>query len=77
MLFITGLGLSSLVRNYETHELHVRQAVKPMSYLLNMDTFRNRGAYRPGSSNVNGALVISFFAYISSLSAAVDQSGAC
>uniref|UniRef100_A0A0A8XU03 Uncharacterized protein n=1 Tax=Arundo donax TaxID=35708 RepID=A0A0A8XU03_ARUDO len=42
-----------------------------------MDTFRNRGACRSGSSDTNGALAISFFAYISSSSAAVDQSGAC
>jgi hypothetical protein len=77
MLFTTELSLPSLVRNYETHELQVRQEAKPMPYLLKMDTFRNRGAYRSGSSDVNGALVISFFAYISSSSAAVDQSGAC
>jgi hypothetical protein len=50
---------------------------KPMHYLLKIETFQNRGTYRSGSSVTAGALTISFFAYISSPSAAVDQSGAC
>lgn len=67
-----------MTRESAAHQLFAREyEAKPEPYLLKTDTFRNRGAYRSGSSDANVALAISFFAYISSSSADVDQSGAC
>lgn len=55
----------------------VQENLKRDKYLLNIDTFRNRGAYRSGSSKTTGAFSVSVLAYTSDSFGLIDHMFFC